>query len=209
MDWIDIRKELPKEDGNYLVCASSLSKDKPFIQMAWYDPNGFGWSTIPTMWIPSITHWMPVELPKAEKTWTAGEDIEKGDAVYFRENGGKVFKAQETPFKEMTMIQSFEYGLDVLAKNIMETYMKTKSDYCSVGLSMLYYGERKKWRRGIHKLMEMISEKFYFSFGELVDVRLGDNPDNSTISITLHYHKKFSRELCNIVESAIKEVGQI
>jgi hypothetical protein len=68
--------------------------------MAWYDPNGFGWSNIEAIWIPSITHWMPVELPKVEKTWTAGEDIKKGDAVYFRENGGNVFGVQGPPKKK-------------------------------------------------------------------------------------------------------------
>jgi hypothetical protein len=87
MDWIDIRKELPKEDGNYLVCASSLAKDKSFIQMAWYDPNGFGWSNIEAIWIPSITHWMPVELPKDEKTVIAGEDLKPNDLVWIDAKG--------------------------------------------------------------------------------------------------------------------------
>ena len=63
MEWVSIKDRMPPEDSKYLVHALSMDEDKPYINIAWYEPNGFGWSLIPETFIESITHWM--EVPKA------------------------------------------------------------------------------------------------------------------------------------------------
>ena len=60
--WIDVKKQLPTEDGAYLIFAPSEDPEKPFVGVAWYDPSGFGWSSggVPKVWIDAITHWQPI-----------------------------------------------------------------------------------------------------------------------------------------------------
>jgi transcription elongation factor Elf1 len=62
MNWIDIAKELPKEDKPYLIHAPSMDEKKPLIKIAWYNPKT-GWSLLPECWIDAITHWMPLPIP--------------------------------------------------------------------------------------------------------------------------------------------------
>ena len=62
MKWISIEDKLPDKDAVYLIHAPSADPDKPFIHIAWYDPD-FGWSLLPKVWIPAITHWMPLPEP--------------------------------------------------------------------------------------------------------------------------------------------------
>lgn len=63
--WIDIDKELPTKDALYIIHVETADKNKPYIGTAWYNPNGFGWSLLPDVFIPCITHWM--EMPKPPK----------------------------------------------------------------------------------------------------------------------------------------------
>ena len=60
MEWIAIKDRLPEKDGPYLVFAESADPNKPFIQIAWCEPNDYGWSLIPTVWVNALTHWMPL-----------------------------------------------------------------------------------------------------------------------------------------------------
>lgn len=61
MNWIEIKKELPKEDKPYLIHAS-MANGGSFIHIAWYNPE-FGWSLLSERWIDVITHWMPLPQP--------------------------------------------------------------------------------------------------------------------------------------------------
>lgn len=61
--WKNIIDGLPLEDGNVIIFAPSADGNKPLIAMAWYNPNGFGWSLLPKYWIDGITHWMPLPAP--------------------------------------------------------------------------------------------------------------------------------------------------
>lgn len=60
MEWISVKDKMPEEEGRYFVFAESKDPDKPFIQIAWYEPDGFGWSLVPSVWVKAITHWMPL-----------------------------------------------------------------------------------------------------------------------------------------------------
>ena len=62
MNWIPITERLPDTDGSYLIHAESADPEKPYMQVAWYSPDD-GWSLLPAIFIPSITHWMQLELP--------------------------------------------------------------------------------------------------------------------------------------------------
>ena len=64
MKWHYVSKELPKKDALYLIAV--LSADKPFVNMAWYDPN-YGWSLIQRRWIENIYAWMPIPKPPEEE----------------------------------------------------------------------------------------------------------------------------------------------
>lgn len=67
MEWISVKKELPKESGRYLIYAPSMDKDKPFIDVAWYETfvsadnvPAISWHGIPNVWSDVVTHWMPL-----------------------------------------------------------------------------------------------------------------------------------------------------
>lgn len=75
MEWIAIKDRLPEKDAPYLVFAESADPDKPFIQIAWYKPDGFGWSLIPATWVKALTHWMP--LPARPQVSVSPPDKEK------------------------------------------------------------------------------------------------------------------------------------
>ena len=63
MEWISVNDKMPENDAPYLVFAESADPDKPFIQIAWYNPSRRLWELIPTAWSNFISHWMP--LPSA------------------------------------------------------------------------------------------------------------------------------------------------
>lgn len=63
MVWVSVEERLPDKDGLVLVCCPTWKKGKPFISMAWYDPNGFGWSLLSETWIEAIAYWMPLPEP--------------------------------------------------------------------------------------------------------------------------------------------------
>ena len=65
-DWIKIDTP-PTEDGPYLIHHPTADEEKPVVQVAWYEPDGFGWSLMPKVYIPSITHWMPLPKPPIMK----------------------------------------------------------------------------------------------------------------------------------------------
>ena len=56
MSWISMNDQLPKEDAPYLVYARTADPQASFIQIAWYEPDGFGWSLLPEAWVKAITH---------------------------------------------------------------------------------------------------------------------------------------------------------
>jgi len=66
IDWIPIKDRLPEEDGKYLIHAPSADKEKPFITVAWYEPDLPGWSMLPECWLKAITHWAALDPPKKE-----------------------------------------------------------------------------------------------------------------------------------------------
>lgn len=66
MEWIAVKSRLPTEDKLYIINVATADMKKPFTTLAWYDPNGFGWSIVPKYWINSITHWMELPLPPEE-----------------------------------------------------------------------------------------------------------------------------------------------
>ena len=57
MEWISIKKRLPKKDALYLIFAPSMDKKKPLKATAWYRP-GYGWSLLQETWIKGISHWI-------------------------------------------------------------------------------------------------------------------------------------------------------
>jgi hypothetical protein len=63
MKWISVEEKLPEKGARYLVYALSADENRPLITIARYDPNGFGWSLLPKIWIPAITHWMELPAP--------------------------------------------------------------------------------------------------------------------------------------------------
>lgn len=68
MKWTKISKDgLPKEDGPVTIHAESRDPESPLIISCWYNPMA-GFTLIPPVWIPSITHWMKIEVPNREKT---------------------------------------------------------------------------------------------------------------------------------------------
>ena len=66
MKWISVKDRLPTEDAPCLIHATTADPDKPYINVAWYDPGGFGWSLLPACFKPCITHWMPLPKPPKE-----------------------------------------------------------------------------------------------------------------------------------------------
>lgn len=61
--WISIKEQgPPKKDKLYLIFVETADEKKPYLNTAWYSPDGFGWSLLPTHFIPAITHYR--ELPK-------------------------------------------------------------------------------------------------------------------------------------------------
>ena len=65
-DWIFIKDRLPDKDSMVLVYASCVD-ESAFIGVAHYNPNGFGWSLIPKVWIVGIEAWMPLPKPPRAK----------------------------------------------------------------------------------------------------------------------------------------------
>lgn len=63
MKWTNVKDALPPDDALYIVHAPSGDPDRPMIHIAWYNPNGFGWSMLPQVWIDALTHWMPLPKP--------------------------------------------------------------------------------------------------------------------------------------------------
>jgi|GEM_PF-4010023 len=60
-EWVECSKAMPPDNALYLVYAPSCDPEKPMISLAWYEPNGFGWS-LTHVWCEAITHW--ARLPK-------------------------------------------------------------------------------------------------------------------------------------------------
>jgi hypothetical protein len=96
--WIPI-KDLPQKEGPYLVFIPSADPLKPFMEKAWYDPRGFGWSLIPDVLIKGITDWMPMPPPPPsgetkdtiyDYARKRSEAIENYCSAYLRETGLKV-----------------------------------------------------------------------------------------------------------------------
>lgn len=71
MKWVEIKKDgLPQDQdsGDYVVYAKSQSENGVISElktMAWFSQDK-GWTLIPTVWIPFITHWMKIESPSEE-----------------------------------------------------------------------------------------------------------------------------------------------
>ena len=66
-DWISVKDRLPDKDALVLIHALSADEYRPYLNTAWYDPSGFGWSLLPEPFIPAITHWQPLPKPPAEE----------------------------------------------------------------------------------------------------------------------------------------------
>ncbi len=62
-DWIFVKDRLPDKDGMVLIYAPSGNNESPYINTAWYDPDGYGWSLLPGAWIDAIEAWMPLPDP--------------------------------------------------------------------------------------------------------------------------------------------------
>lgn len=67
--WIETKDFLPDEPGMRIVFVPTLDKDKPFIGVAWFEPEGtgnlYGWQLLPAVFCQNVTHWMPMpENPK-------------------------------------------------------------------------------------------------------------------------------------------------
>ncbi len=62
MNWIALKEKRPPSDAPYLAFMSTADEKKPFIQIAWYNPDT-GWSLINDYWVGAITHWMPLPDP--------------------------------------------------------------------------------------------------------------------------------------------------
>ena len=60
--WRDFRTDPPTDDAALIIHAESADPKMPLIVTAWFSPD-FGLSLVPEMWIPSITHWMPLPEP--------------------------------------------------------------------------------------------------------------------------------------------------
>ena len=64
--WVEIAKTgLPKEDGNFAIYAKAAHDNRSTSElkmMAWHSQDR-GWSLMPAVWIPHITHWMKIESP--------------------------------------------------------------------------------------------------------------------------------------------------
>lgn len=60
LNWVSVKDRLPTRDDKYFVYCPSADEDSPLIAMAWFDPNGFGWSLLPKDWIEAITHWRSI-----------------------------------------------------------------------------------------------------------------------------------------------------
>ena len=63
MKWIFVKDRLPDKDGMVIIYAPSMFVESPFVDIAHYNPNGFGWSLIPEAWIDAIEAWMPLPEP--------------------------------------------------------------------------------------------------------------------------------------------------
>ena len=69
--WVPVSERLPDKDALYIVHAPSADPEKPMIHVAWYEPNGYGWSILPKVWIDAITHWMPMpDAPRVPQKTT-------------------------------------------------------------------------------------------------------------------------------------------
>lgn len=69
MEWISVKDELPKEDGDYLVATRILGQLNPsYIEVAWYDRTSkVKWSYFDPDYgdidmSDVVTHWMPLPL---------------------------------------------------------------------------------------------------------------------------------------------------
>jgi len=76
MEWIDVKDELPKDDGEFLVCFYGDVTTKEFNP--WVSGDGensyawFEWENIPGYGsqkseILGVTHWMPLPKPPIDK----------------------------------------------------------------------------------------------------------------------------------------------
>ena len=73
--WVPISERLPDKDALYIVHAPSADPERPLIHVAWYEPDGYGWSFLPKVWTDAITHWMPMpDAPNAPTQLGAGSD---------------------------------------------------------------------------------------------------------------------------------------
>ena len=63
--WRDFHTNPPTANAALIVHAESADPKMPLIVTAWFSPD-FGLSLVPEMWIPSITHWMPIPDPPEE-----------------------------------------------------------------------------------------------------------------------------------------------
>ena len=55
MEWINIVNKLPDKDALYFVYIEM--SDKSYVDTAWYDPSGFGWSLLPKRLIKVIKYY--------------------------------------------------------------------------------------------------------------------------------------------------------
>jgi len=66
-DWVKVSERLPDSPGMKLVFVPTMDKEKPFIGMAWFEPEGTGhmsgWQLLPEVFCKAITHWCEPERP--------------------------------------------------------------------------------------------------------------------------------------------------